>query len=107
MKVHPKYSNGPFKKVKRSFTVFISLILSLQKTGKQELQFNSSLMSGNYLSFSVKAKVYSEKFQETTAKVLPFNFSFFSLRERSLVNFAWTKRFDFRLTAKLAVNVIN
>ena len=92
MKVYPKYSNGPFKKVRRSFTVFISLILSLQKTGKQELQFNSSLMSGNYLSFSVKAKVYSEKFQETIAKVLPFTFSFFSLRKKKLGHFCMDKK---------------
>ena len=102
MKVHPKYSNGPFKKVKRSFTVFISLILSLQKTGKQELQFNSSLMSGNYLSFSVKAKVYSEKFQETTAKVLPFNFSFFSLRKRKLGQFYMDKKVCISTNGKIS-----
>ena len=66
MKVHPKYCNGHLKKVRRCFTVFVSLILNLQKTGKQEFQLNS-----------VKAKVYSERFQQTVAKILPLNFSYF------------------------------
>ena len=73
MKVHPKYCNGHLKKVRRRFTVFISLILNLQKTGKQEFQLNS-----------VKAKVYSERFQQTVAKQLfsslKFFIFFFSLR---------------------------
>ena len=38
-------------------------------------------MLGSYLLlFSVKAKAYSEKFQQTIAKILPLNVSFFSLR---------------------------
>ena len=49
MKVHPKYCNGHLKKVRRCFTAFISLILNLQKTGKQEFQLNSFLMLGSYL----------------------------------------------------------
>ena len=35
-------------------------------------------MLGSYLlSFSVRVKVYSVKFQQTYAKILPLNFSFF------------------------------
>ena len=80
MKVHPEYCNTPSKKVRRSFTVFISLIFSLQNTSEQEFQLNSFIMSGSYLFFSVKAKVYLEKFQQTIAKIFPFIFSFFSLQ---------------------------
>ena len=109
MKVHPEYCNAPSKKVRRSFTVFISLILSHQKTGEQEFQLNSFIILGSYLFFSVKAKVYLDKFQQTIAKILPLNFFpykiFFTkiyllVLGRCLVSFSWIKMFAFQLMPK-------
>ena len=56
--------------------LFICLILSFQKTGKQEFQSNGFPGSA-IVFFLVKAEVHSTKFPQKIAKIFLLNFSFF------------------------------
>ena len=87
MKVHPEYCNTPSKKVRRSFTVFISLILSLQKTSEQEFQLNSFIMSGSYLFFFCKGKSLFGEVSTNNCKNFSLHFFIFFLAKFSLLKY--------------------
>ena len=95
MKVHPKYCNGHLKKVRRCFTVFISLILNLQKTGKQEFQLNSFLMLGSYLlpyfgkGESLFGEVSTNSCKNSSLKFFIFFFSLRNCLSENYIYWSW------------------